>query len=426
MKSTIIIILVISLFGGGFFYQNNTQKDKIAKEDCVFNTVFGEVELDSLFKVEPSLAIKSSVDEGLKWLKMAQHNNGGWGSGFSRNQKQMNPHKVQPDPATTAMVAMSLLRTGSNLDSGMYEAELEKATEFLLNAVESASANGKITALNGTQIQKKLGNNIDLVLATQYLTNLLDHLEQDSEIYMRVFAALDKGVNMVETNIGADGKIKGAGWAGVLQSAFATNAVESAEAKGVKIDKEKLKNSKRYQSSNYDPVNKRVETKDGAGVVLYAVSGSVRANAKEARQAKEIIKKAKSEGKLSSNEKVSYENLVKNGIAEDEAMILETANKVYNSAKLKAQEKETMAGFGNNGGEEFLSFLQTGESLVINNDESWKEWYDMMSANLINIQNEDGSWNGHHCITSPVFCTATCILTLSINDDIENLLARGQ
>jgi len=426
MKSTLIISILFSLLGGGFYYQGNLQKHKVQKEDCVFNTVFGEIKLDSLHKLETSPAIHTSVESGLKWLKTAQHENGGWGAGSASFQREMDPHKVEVDPATTAMVAMSLLRTGSNLDTGPYHEELLKATEFLLDAIEFAPGDGKITELNGTQIQRKLGDNIDLVLSTQYLTNLLDHLEKDSDMYTKVFNAISKGVDMVETHTDSEGKLKGAGWAGVLQSAFATNAVESAEALGININKEKLERSKQYQSSNYDPVNKSVKTKDGAGVVLYAVSGSVRANAKGAREAKEIIKKAKEDGKLSEEEEINFTNLVKSGVDEKEAMILETANNIYDSAKVKAQDKATLQGFGNNGGEEFLSFLQTGESLVINNDETWKDWYDMMSANLLNIQNEDGSWNGHHCITSPVFCTATCILTLSINNDIENLLARGE
>ncbi|HRT54199.1 MAG TPA: hypothetical protein P5291_08950, partial [Flavobacteriales bacterium] len=90
-----------------------------------------------------------------------------------------------------------------------------------------------------------------------------------------------------------------------------------------------------------------------------------------------------------------------------------------------AQADNVISGFGNNGGEEFLSFLQTGESLIINKDESWKNWYGSTTARLVEIQNPDGSWNGHHCITSPVFCTATSLLILSVNNDIEQLVAQG-
>ena len=78
-----------------------------------------------------------------------------------------------------------------------------------------------------------------------------------------------------------------------------------------------------------------------------------------------------------------------------------------------------MSGFGNNGGEEFMSFLMTGESIMMQGGNDWQKWYDMMSGKLVNIQNGDGSWNGHHCITSPVFCTATCLLILSIHNDMQ-------
>jgi hypothetical protein len=81
-----------------------------------------------------------------------------------------------------------------------------------------------------------------------------------------------------------------------------------------------------------------------------------------------------------------------------------------------------MEGFGSNGGEEFLSYLQTGEGMIVSKDNDWKKWYDNISGRLLTIQNQDGSWNGHHCITSPVFCTATCLLVLSVNNDIEHLL----
>ena len=93
--------------------------------------------------------------------------------------------------------------------------------------------------------------------------------------------------------------------------------------------------------------------------------------------------------------------------------------------KVQAQADNVVSGFGNNGGEEFLSFLQTGESLIINKDDSWKNWYDATTSRLVSIQNQDGSWNGHHCITSPVFCTATSLLIMSVNNDIEQLVAQG-
>ena len=114
------------------------------------------------------------------------------------------------------------------------------------------------------------------------------------------------------------------------------------------------------------------------------------------------------------------------GYSQDQAIEQNTSYQVYNASKELSQTKRATEGYGNNGGEEFLSFLQTGESMVINNDNDWKTWFDNTSGKLLAIQNKDGSWNGHHCITSPVFCTATCLLTLSINNDIEELTAVGK
>ena len=35
-----------------------------------------------------------------------------------------------------------------------------------------------------------------------------------------------------------------------------------------------------------------------------------------------------------------------------------------------------------------------------------------MTANLNRMQNADGSWSGHHCITGRTFCTASALLVL--------------
>jgi hypothetical protein len=159
--------------------------------------------------------------------------------------------------------------------------------------------------------------------------------------------------------------------------------------------------------------------------MLYSVTGSARASAKEARRVDEEVSKAKRDGRLASNAAPTAQNLEKIGFDKDEAMKYSTAYEVYNSAKVQAQRQEVMDGFGSNGGEEFLSYLQTGESMIIGKDNSWKMWYESISGRLLNIQNDDGSWSGHHCITSPVFCTATCLLILSVNNDVQKLTALG-
>ena len=212
----------------------------------------------------------------------------------------------------------------------------------------------------------------------------------------------------------------------MLQSGLALSALESADAVGVTVNDEVIERSKQYQKDNYDAETGNIKTEDGAGVMLYSVSNSVRASAKEARVVEQAIKKAKKEGVLTNDAPVTVDNLKKIGYSETEAMEYNTSYQVYQSGKNKAQQEEVLNGFGNNGGEEFLSFLQTGESMVVNQDEDWKKWYDSMSGRILKIQNRDGSWNGHHCITSPVFCTATSILLLTVENDMEFLSKVGE
>jgi len=399
----------------------------VPPKGCVFRTLMGEESSDSSFIFKTPEKVALSLDRGLSWIARAQNEKGGWGAGSHYNQQEMNPLAVPADPATTSMVAMAMLRNGNTLTQGTYSPQLKKALFYILNAVEtSAPNNSNITAETNTQIQIKLGANIDVILASQFLSNMVDYVQHDAALKARVKKSLDVCVQKIQHNQKQDGSIGGAGWAGVLQSALANNALESAQSQGAQVDDKALEKSRNYQKGNYDARTGESKTDMGAGVVLYSVTGSARASAKEARKVKEEMDRARKDGRLAPSAPATAENLQKIGFSRDEAVNYSTAYEVYESAKVQAQRSDVMDGFGSNGGEEFLSYLQTGESMIINKDNSWKQWYDNMSGRLLNIQNNDGSWNGHHCITSPVFCTATCLLILSVNNDIDKLVEIGK
>jgi hypothetical protein len=78
----------------------------------------------------------------------------------------------------------------------------------------------------------------------------------------------------------------------------------------------------------------------------------------------------------------------------------------------QAQNEAFVRGFGSNGGEEFLSFLNISEMLVVKGDKEWTEWDGKMADMLTKAQDKDGSWSGHHCITGKTFCTAGALLVL--------------
>jgi hypothetical protein len=85
-----------------------------------------------------------------------------------------------------------------------------------------------------------------------------------------------------------------------------------------------------------------------------------------------------------------------------------------------------LQGFGSNGGEEYLSYLLTSETLVIAGPDKFNQWNDKMHGRLQKIQNSDGSWSGLHCITSPVFCTAAVVQCLTTDRDATFLIAMAE
>ncbi|MEJ0057937.1 MAG: hypothetical protein WDN75_21195 [Bacteroidota bacterium] len=182
---------------------------------CVFRTVMGEEPSDSSFIYLTSAKVQASLQQGLDWMMKVQSQNGGWGAGSHHRQDIMDPLAVQADPATTSMVAMALLRNGNSLTKGEHSAALGKALNYLLNAVETSPAQSyNITDQTGTQIQIKLGANIDVILTSQFLSNLLDgNLDHDARLKERVKKANNLCVSKIQNAQDNNGSFKGSGWA---------------------------------------------------------------------------------------------------------------------------------------------------------------------------------------------------------------------
>jgi hypothetical protein len=398
---------------------------KPTEAGCIFKTLLGLEDYDKTNIVKNKTLVDAAVGRGLEWMAAAQTTSGGWGAGTHAHQDILDPHAVEADPATTALVCMALLRNEQSGDKGKYAVHFNKALNFLLKATEQTPANANnITTLTNTQPQTKLGGNIDVILTAQFFTNYLQQAQLNTSQKQAIEKALQKCVTMIQRTQDNDGGWKNGGWAPVLQSALANNALEGAKDAGATVDDKVLRKSKLYQQGNFDTKTNGAITGKAAGVLLYSVSGSARASAKEANFAEVTIANAKKSGKLMKADTVTYNNLVKAGVAAPEAEKYVAAYQVNKAASRRAQDADIISGFGSNGGEEFLSYLMTGESLVVSGDNSWKKWYDQTTGRLLQIQNNNGSWNGHHCITSPVFCTATCLLILSIDKDIDFLIKK--
>ena len=376
-------------------------------------------------EIEPR-EIAPFLRKGIDWLVEAQHENGGWGGGSHANQQNRDPHNIQVDPATTAFAAMALLRAGHTPVAGKYKDSVRKATGFLVETVEQYGnpSSPKITDITGTQPQAKLGPLVDTSMAAQFLARVLTTLPDNDPIRSRVDAALDVCVAKLEKSQQKDGSwnLAGAGWAPVLQSSLGCNALELAEVAGKPVSAPALENARKYQKQNFDRKSGRVDASAAAGVALYAFSGAQRSNAAEAKAADEIVANAKREGKLAADAPVSERSLVQLGVSERQAGGLVRAYSDFNAQSDRLNDEALLRGFGNNGGEEFLSFLLTSESMVIAGGKKWDEWNEKIRTRLEKVQNPDGSWSGHHCITSPVFCTAAVVQCLTTDRDAKLLI----
>ncbi|MEK7224459.1 MAG: hypothetical protein AAB221_02105, partial [Bacteroidota bacterium] len=96
---------------------NNTAVNHV----CIMKTIFGlDTSQDgstfNTFKTPEKIDV--AIKKGLEWTDKAQANEGGWGAGTHARQDIKDQHAVTSDPATTSLVAMSLLRTDNSLQKG--------------------------------------------------------------------------------------------------------------------------------------------------------------------------------------------------------------------------------------------------------------------------------------------------------------------
>jgi hypothetical protein len=83
---------------------------------------------------------------------------------------------------------------------------------------------------------------------------------------------------------------------------------------------------------------------------------------------------------------------------------------------IKSQLKDAkfVNGFGSIGGEEFFSYLNVSDGLRRTGGAEWNNWRTDITARILKLQNEDGTWSGSHCITGRVAVTSAAILNLTV------------
>lgn len=345
-------------------------------------------------------------DKAVQWLIEAQSPNGGWGAGSHAFQNVRDPHAVQTDPATTAFAAMALLKAGGPLEKNPHAKQIMMALDHILKDVKDRPDNGRITSLSGTQPQVKLGIHIDASMALQFLTAIREQVK-DPAYESKIDLAAETCISLIQKSQNPDGGWAGGGWAPVLQSAMANSALEEARDR-YDIDASVIESSRRYQADNMSGGDVRAD--DAAGIALYAAASTQRATMMEAREAETLLNAASpaGSGKPGTEEEI-IKTLSSSGVKKERAEQLARAYVANQSATKVLKDEDVWQGFGNNGGEEYLSYMMTSEALFAQDKNEWLKWKQNVEPKFRKSQNPNGSWSGHHCITSPVFCTAAIL-----------------
>lgn len=298
---------------------------------------------------------RQSIDRGTDWLLSAIHRHG---VGVDINQPT--------DLSCTAITGLALLAQGSTPAGGPHSTELRQILDAVLLRVEPLSVESPPDTVN-TLVQRKIGANADLFLAAIFLSQIHGDAGRD-ERYVR--PALEKLVRIIGRTQGPDGTWGNQSWAPILGTVLGWESLRAASSCGMRIDASAELAGKALLDKLKDP------------------------SESEADWMHSFYKKASSVRVLHS---LGYR---------DNPTFEESVQRIITVAR------EDYRPFVQAGGEEYLAFFLVTECLLQEPRPSWTTWYPTVRDKLIRVQNSDGSWSGHHCITSRTFCTAAALLTL--------------
>jgi hypothetical protein len=359
-------------------------------------------------------ALSSTVQKGLAFLVRAQLPDGGWGQGeeVAQMRGSVGAQADVANVADTCAALLALVRAGSVPASGPHAAQVRRGLEFVLGQVERSDADSlAVTDVSGTRVQAKLGPYIDTFMASFVLAELKGHAG-DAALERRLESALTKVLRKIEKHQRADGGFDNAGWAPVLAQAVAGKSVNRAAQKGAAVSEESRKRFEDYASRQRSTGGAGFSDEGSAGISLYAAAASVGTLSESANT--RALEKADAEMKVAAPASMAAPALVKAKATIERADQVQSVRDEARGALVsQLDDPSFVAGFGSNGGEEFLSYMLVSESLVARGGQDWTRWDEAMTRNLDRVQNADGSFTGHHCITGRTFVTSTALLVLT-------------
>jgi hypothetical protein len=385
--------------------RSNTVRVLVTGAAAIAIGICAETSVSSKKNSSPDDPVSIAVEKGMKWLVSVQGKDGGWGQDGGETSYVRQGERLESngnDVANTTVAAEALLHAGNTPTRGVYRESLQRAVRFILEHVERSPADGlAVTNLTGTQIQRKLGPYIDTFLTSKLLADL-DGNMGDAQANTRVRQSLEKCVAKVEKSQLKDGSWNIAGgWAPILGTSLASQSLYVAKAKGVVVEQRGMDQVESYTASTLAaPVSGRAVGGTLAGLSPGAAGGVDRgmlmsAEVSAASAGVSLYKRAQELEQLSR----TPEDRKKNG-------------EQISAIQAQLADPRFVTGFGSIGGEEFFSYLNISDSLRRAGGPEWERWNGDMKTKILKMQNEDGTWAGHHCITGRVAVTSAAILML--------------
>jgi hypothetical protein len=297
-----------------------------------------------------------AVTRGVEWLKKTMHRDGGCGVDIGQ----------APDIGCTAMVGLALLSLGNTPVEGPRSAEVRSIVNYMLRVVETMPSDD-ITSQVQTQLQNKIGRHAHTFFATTFLCEVLGE-GYDPE---PVEKALKKLVDVIVATQ-TDGHWGQQSWAPMLGTVMGWVALRAGHQVGLKVG----------------------NTPEATGdYIIRQMSGNLGNNGGSWMHT--LYKNA-------TGIRVLYE------LGREDEDVAKTAFKGVEDLVTKDN-----TAFSQAGGEEYLAFHLITETMLQKGGKDWKTWFPTVRDKICGVQNSDGSWTGHHCITSRTFCTAAACLVLS-------------
>ena len=353
---------------------------------------------------DPTVSSRSAEEAtlaGVDWLASVQGNNGGWGQdggGNSFVREGENLESNGNDLANTAVAVLALVEAGHTPHSGKHSAVVKRGLDFVLHQVEESPEEGlAVSSITGSQIQRKLGPYIPTFLTARLLAEI-DGEMKDPKLNKRIHAGLQKCVRKIEQNQESDGSwnVSG-GWAPILGTSIASRSLAIAKDKKVEVSETVM-----ARVDNY--------TKRSAKGVVAPVAAARASGLGDGFSSREV------ESALAGDSSSAGVALYKGG------QVLEQLSRTEEDREKNADEIDAISGqiangrfvrgFGSMGGEEYFSYLNISDGLRRAGGEEWDKWNGNIKTQLARMQNEEGSWAGHHCITGRVAVTSAAVLTL--------------